>query len=181
VKPRRFSSEGIILRRRNYSEADRILVIFSKHYGKISIIAKGVRKLKSRKRGSLEIFSQVEFSAARGKNLDLITEVEMINYFDCLREDLKKVSVAYYFMEVVQKLTQEGEENAKLYSLILETLDDLKTTKLLRKLRYKFVYQILVLLGFWPEGKEMVDPDKIVMEVVERELFSVRVGKKLVS
>jgi recombinational DNA repair protein (RecF pathway) len=84
-------------------------------------------------------------------------------------------------MEVVQKLTQEEEKNEKLYLLILETLDDLKRTKLLKKLRYKFVYQILVLLGFWPKSKKMRDPDEILTEVVERELFSVRVGKKLVS
>ena len=76
--------------RQNYSEADRILKLFTKHYGKVSIIAKGVRKPKSRKRGSLEVFGHIKFAASRGKNLDLMTEVEIIDSFELVRKSLKR-------------------------------------------------------------------------------------------
>ena len=81
MKIRTYSSEGIILARKNYSEADRILTCFSKSYGKISLLAKGIRKLKSKKRGHLEVFSHIKFSASRGHGMDIITEVETINTF----------------------------------------------------------------------------------------------------
>jgi DNA repair protein RecO (recombination protein O) len=181
MRPKRYSSEGIILARRNYSEADRILIVFSKHYGKISLLAKSVRKPESRKRGSLEIFSHIRFSAATGKNLDLITEVEMINSFDCLRNDLKKVSVAYYFMEVVGRVTRDDEKNEALYKLILESLNNLRPAERLKEFRLKFVYDVLVLLGFWPKDRPMDNPDIILEDVVERELSSARVGKKLLT
>ena len=145
-----------MLARRNYSEADRILVIFSKKYGKISLIAKGVRKLNSRKRGHLEVFSWLKFSAAKGKNLDILTEAEIINTFPKVRDDLKKVAVAYFLMEVVGRVTRENERNEELYSHILATLRALKTSEALKKLRKDFVYQTLVLIGFWPRGKTMV-------------------------
>jgi len=67
VKQKTYSSEGIILSRKNYGEADRILTVFSKNYGKVTLLAKGIRKLISKKRGHLEIFSEVKFSAVSGK------------------------------------------------------------------------------------------------------------------
>ena len=181
MRPKRYSSEGIVLARRSYSEADRILVVYSKNYGKISFMAKGVRKLKSRKRGSLEVFSHIKFSAARGRNLDIIEEVEIIDSFQRIRKSLKKVAVAYYLMEVVGRVTQEGEKNENFFTLILKYLQNLKTTKSLRKLREEFIFQTLVLLGFWPKGRRMDNPDKILENVVEREINSIRVGKKLLS
>ncbi len=181
MRGRTYKSDGIVLQRRNYSEADRILVVYSKHYGKLSLMAKGVRKPKSRKRGALEIFSHFKFSAARGKNLDIVTETELINPFPVIRKDLKKTSVAYYLMEVVNKLTREGERNEKLYSQILKNLRMIEKTESLRKLREKFVYDSLVLLGFWPKSKFLPNPDEILADVTERELFSVRVGKKVLS
>lgn len=179
--PKRYSSEGIVLARRNFSEADRILVVYSKHYGKLHLIAKGVRKPKSRKRGSLEVFSQIKFAAARGKNLDIITEVEIIDSFQGVRKNLKKVAVAYFIVETAGRLTREGERNLKLYSNILENIRMLKTGRHLRKLRERFVYDTLALSGFWPRGKKMNNPDSILESVVEREMNSKRVGKLIVN
>ena len=181
MTPKRYSSEGIILARRNYSEADRILVIFSKNYGKLSLIAKGVRKLNSRKRGHLEIFSHIKFAAAKGKNLDVLTEAEIIDSFAKVRQDLRKIAVAYYLMEVVGRVTHEDEKNDILYSYILKNLRMLKTELSLLKLRKDFISQTLTILGFWPKGRIMDNPDKVLEEVVEREISSVRVGKKLLS
>lgn len=181
MRGKRYVSEGVVLARRNYSEADRILVVYSKHYGKISLLAKGVRKPKSRKRGSLEVFSHIKFSASRGKSLDLITEVEIINSFSSIRKNLKKVAVAFYFMEVMGRTTREDESNLKLYFNLLKNLKMLKSTKSLRDLRKDFVYDTVVLLGFWPKGRPMGNPDQVLEDVVEREMYSVRVGKKVVS
>ena len=181
MTPKRYSTEGIVLARRNYSEADRILVIYTKNYGKISLIAKGVRKLNSRKRGHLEVFSYLKFSAARGKNLDILTEAEIIDSFPKVREDLKKVAVAYYLMEVAGRTTRDGEPNTEVFGIILEYLKRLKKEEKLRKLRLDFILELLTDIGFWPKGKIMDNPDKVLEEVVEREISSARVGKKLLS
>ena len=181
MHPKRYSSEGIVLARRNFSEADRILVVYSKNFGKVSFIAKGVRKPESRKRGSLEVFSRFKFAAARGKNLDLITETEIVDSFPCIRKDLKKVAVAYYIMEVVGRVTSEDEKNEELYSLLTEYLDKLRSPTSLGNLRKNFVRDILTLIGFWPKDKPMENPDYVLEDVVEREMFSARVGKKLLS
>jgi DNA repair protein RecO (recombination protein O) len=177
--PRRYLSEAVVLARRDFSEADRILTVYTKNYGKLTFIAKGVRKLKSRKRGSIEVFSQIKFSAARGKNLDIVTEVELINSFKEIRKNLKKTSVAYYLVEAVSKLTQEGEENKELYNLLVDNLARLQSAKGLKELRMDFILKLLTLLGYWPRGKKLENADEAIENIVERELSSKRVGNKV--
>ena len=79
MTPHSFTSEGFVLARRNFGEADRIIDIYSKDKGKISLIAKGIRRPKSRKRGHLEIFSKISFQAINGKGMGILTEAETID------------------------------------------------------------------------------------------------------
>ena len=181
MRAKKFTSEGIVISRKNYSEADRILVIYTNDYGKLSVMAKGVRKLKSKKRGHLEVFSHIKFSASKGSGIDVMTEVESINDFHKIKKDLKKVALAYYFMEVVFKLTSQEEKNKELFRLILNYLDKLDIDKNLRTLRFSFIHDLLVLLGYWPVNRIMANPDKVLEEVLERQIYTLRVGKKLLS
>lgn len=181
MTPRNYSDEGIVLARRSYSEADRILSVYSKNHGRLSLIAKGVRRPISKKRGHIEVFNQIKLQVIRGKGLDLMTEAEIIDNFSEVRKNLKKIVLAYYFMEVVGRTTHEGEKHPELYASILKFLRALKTAKELKKLRKQFVCEILTILGFWPKGKRLTDPDIKLSEVTERNLSSVRVGKRLLK
>jgi DNA repair protein RecO (recombination protein O) len=175
-----FNDEGLVLARKNYGEADRILVVFSKNHGRVSLLAKGVRKVGSRKRGHLEIFNHIKFQAVIGKGLDLITEAEIIENFEHIRRNLKKVSLAYYFMEVVGRTIHEEEPHKELFDLILNYLYQLEEERKLKNLRLKFITDILVSLGFWPKGQELPNPEGKLEEIIERKLNTQRVGKKLV-
>ena len=178
---RTYSDEGIVLARRNFGEADRILSIYSKNHGRISAIAKGIRRPISRKRGHLEVFSYIRFQIADGKGIGILTEVETLNNFGIIRKDLKKVSLAYYFTEVVGKITHEHGRNEHIFDLVLNYFKRLGKENSLKSLRFNFIEDILVLTGFWPKGKELVSPDEKLEEVVERSINSIRVGKKLLK
>ena len=177
---RSYVDEAIVLARRNFSEADRILSVFSKGHGRLSLLAKGVRRPASRKRGHIEVFNRIKFQAVKGRGLDMMTEAEIIDSFEMVRKDLKKVALAYYFMEVIGRTIHEEEKNVELYSLLQNYLEKLKEEKKLLSLRKDFVYQVLTILGFWPRGRELENPDAKLEEVTERQLNSARVGKKLV-
>lgn len=181
MRPKWYFSEAIVLTRRNYSEADRILIVASKYYGKIVLLAKGVRKPKSRKRGSIEVFSKIKFSAARGKVFDIVTEVEMLNFHNGIRSNLKKISLAYYFMEVVDRIIQQEEKNGEIFDLLDHYLEKLGSEKKLKKLKDEFIVKILILSGFWPKDKKVGDPGKTLEYILERRIFSARVGKKVLS
>ncbi|MBL7036958.1 DNA repair protein RecO [Candidatus Microgenomates bacterium] len=177
--PRNYSSTAIILSKRNYSEADRIIVVYSKKYGKLTLMAKAVRKIKSRKRGHVEVFSEVSFSAARTKGMGILTEVETINDYKEIRPSLKKVSLAYYFCEVVAKITREEEQNDTVFFILQKNLKKLQTETKLKKLKENFIFELLTNLGYWPRNKKLIDPDYALEVVLERQINSIRVGKKV--
>jgi DNA repair protein RecO (recombination protein O) len=181
MKPRSYTSEGIVLGRKNYGEADRIISVFSKDHGRISLMAKGIRRPKSKKRGHLEIFSLLNFQAISGHGIDTIIEADIVDDFKEIRKSLPKVSLAYYFMEVVGKITHESEKNQELFELISESLYRLKLESKLKQLRLDFIQRLLTLMGYWPEGQKLPNADKVLEEVIERQIYSERVGRRVLE
>lgn len=168
-----YKTEGIILKRSDFGEADRLLTIFTKHDGKIRVIAKGVRKTTSRKGPSLELFNHVQVFVARGKNLDIITEAEVINSFSKFRKNLKKVACAYQACELVDKLTAEQAENKEVLDLLKDYLLQISDQRPATS-NQQFSLTLLTFLGFWPKGKfaEDIDLEKYIESLIERKLSS---------
>lgn len=180
MQNRRYSTEGIVLSQMNYGEADRIVTLITRDYGKVRVICKGIRKLKSRKRGHIDVFNRLKFSAATSHTMDIVTEAELIEAHSDLKTDLSKVTVAYYFVEIIAKLTQLEEKHEILYYFLAEKLHELELSRSLKTFRLNAAKELLQKIGFWPYGQELTDPDRVIEEVIERKLSSTRVGKKLV-
>lgn len=172
-------SSGIVLSRKYFSEADAIITLLTVDYGKKTFVAKGIKKLTSKKRGTLEPFSEIKFSAVKSHNMPILTETESLNNFSGIRNNLKKISVAYYFLELVNKVSYEDEENENLYILLSQYLFALESTKNLKRLRLEFARELLVLSGFWPEGKPLPEVDFGVEKLIEKSLNTLRVGRAL--
>lgn len=179
MNPRSYLDEGVVLARRNYGEADRILSIFCRRNGRLSFLAKGVRKPLSKKRGHIEVFSHIKFQASRTKGIDLVTEVDTLENFKNIRLSLKRTSLAYYFMEAVGRSTREGERHPELFALIKDYLLRLEKENTLKKLKSDFIYSLLTTLGFWPRGKVLQNPENKLEEIIEYRLSSERVGKRI--
>jgi DNA repair protein RecO (recombination protein O) len=90
-RERVYRTEGIVLRRQNLGEADRLTTVYTLNYGKLRLVAKGVRRLRSRKAGHLEPFTRVALLIARGRELDIITQAEAIQDFLVFRDDLEQL------------------------------------------------------------------------------------------
>jgi DNA repair protein RecO (recombination protein O) len=122
IRQRLYRTEAIILRRQVFGEADRLLTLYTPGLGKIRVLAKGVRKPTSRKAGHVELFTHATLLIAKGKSLDIVTQADTIDAFMPLRNDLARASCAYYLAELVDKSTEEGEENRRLFDLLLRGL-----------------------------------------------------------
>lgn len=171
---RSFKTEGIILKRINFGEADKILTIYTKHYGKIKALAKGVRKITSRKGGNVELFNQVIIFLAKGKNLDILTEAQVLNSFKEWRKNLRKVGTAYYFCELVDKLTPEGQPHQAVFRLLQDFLSRISQEKRLGLAR-AFEEKLLEELGFGvpPELKKAKGSLRAyIEEITERKINS---------
>lgn len=160
-----FKTEGIILKRKDFGEADRILTIFTKKFGKVSVLARGVRKITSRRAGNVELLNRVVVYLHKGKNFYILTEAESINTFEALKNDLTLSTYAYHLIELTDKLTAENQENQLLYENLVRCLE--KISKNPRQVFIRaYEVKILSLMGFW-SGKNIVDPSKNIQELLK--------------
>ncbi len=179
---KRFSSQAIVLSQRDYGEADRIVILFTQNHGKLSFLAKGVRKPKSRKRGNLEVFNLIKFSGTKPmEGLGMITEVDIVENFPQLRTDLKKMAVGYFLLETIQKITRDDEKHEIVFGLLHKYLYLICETDNIGALRKSFITEVLIELGFWPGGSKLSDPDGFLEDILEKRLNSVRVGKRILQ
>lgn len=122
MRDRLYTTEAVILRRSDVGEADRLLTIYTPQHGKIAIAARGVRKTTSKLAGHLELFLHTRLQLAKGRTFDVVTESRVVQPFRRLREDLDRISWAYYVAELIDKTTEAGSENAPLFDLLCDTL-----------------------------------------------------------
>jgi DNA repair protein RecO (recombination protein O) len=144
-------AEVVVLRHSDWGEADRLLVVFSREAGKLRVIAKGVRKLRSRKAGHLEPFTQVKLMLAHGRGFWIVTQAETVAAFLPIREDLVRTAYAAYVIELLDRFTYEEGENRPLYQLLVDTMGRISTLPdPFAAVRY-YEIRLLDLLGFRPE------------------------------
>jgi DNA repair protein RecO (recombination protein O) len=120
---RSFRVEAVVLRHSNTGEADRILTLYSRNHGKIRVIARGVRKIKSRKAGHLEPFNRITVQLARGHDFDIVTQADTLVAYPNIRASLDLTGYTAVVIELLDRFTFEAEENAAIYRLLIETLD----------------------------------------------------------
>lgn len=137
---RPFSTPAIILRRTNYGEADRIVNILTPAHGKISAIAKGVRKPKSKLAGGLELFAICELTIMQGRGeLGLITSARLKQFFGDILKDYDRMQFAYEAIKLVNRAAETVSE-PEFYQLLAEVLawlGDIKTDWRLAELCFR--------------------------------------------
>lgn len=121
-----YRERGIVLRTIKLGEADRIITLATEGRGKVRAVAKGVRKTKSRFGARLEPLMHVSLQLYEGRELDTVTQVETIDAFRSVREDLDRLTQATALLEAVDHLVQEREENPKLLQMLLGALRTLE-------------------------------------------------------
>lgn len=126
---RHFKTEGIIIKRRNYGEADRILTVLTKDFGKLSIKAAGVRKITSRRSAHIELLNHSSLNLYLGKGMHVLTEVRMIEDHRLVKQDFAKVGLAYHMCELVDGLCPDNQENSTVFFLLKNALQALAKTQ----------------------------------------------------
>ena len=107
TKSKIYKVEAVVLKRFNTGEGDRIVTLFTKYHGKIKAMAKGVRKISSRRAPHLEQFRHIRASLYKGRNIDTITEVVSLQDQPIHTRSLKTISYAFYICEMVDMLTRD--------------------------------------------------------------------------
>ena len=150
-RERLYRTEAIVLKRSDFFEADRLLTLYTPKLGKIRAIAKGARKPTSRKGGHVELFTHSQLLIAKGRNLDIVTQAETIHPFLPLREDLLRITYAYYTAELLDRFTEEGVEDRPLFELLLNALGWIGEASDLNLVMRFFELRLLGHTGYRPQ------------------------------
>ncbi len=153
-----YKTRGVVLRDYELADQDKIIELFSQKYGKLKVVAKGARRLKSRFAPTVQPISYVDILAYRSKkgDLDTLSECQLISLFPKIKKDLLRMACANYIAELTAKLTPIQEKNVIIFSLVLQSLSvlgEFPKNKLHILLR-AFELKLLRLLGYAPVLEE---------------------------
>lgn len=150
-RQRSYRQTGIVLQRRNLGEADRLVTLLTPDRGKVVLLAKGARKVTSRKAGHLELFTHVRVQVARARTWDIITQAETLHHYPHMRASLPRMAHAYYMAELLLHFAPEEQSDRPLFDLALETLAHLNSSDNLLVVSRWFEAHLLRVTGFQPQ------------------------------
>jgi len=148
---RLYRVDAIVIRRRDWGEADRLLTLYTREQGKIQAVAKGARKPTSRKSGHIELFTRTKLLIARSRSIDIITQAETSEAYRPLRDNLETSTLAHYFAELLDRFTGEAETDHALFDLLSLALAWLCEADDARLVARYYELRLLELAGFRPE------------------------------
>jgi DNA repair protein RecO (recombination protein O) len=143
-----YKTEGIILRKAELSETDRLLTVYTKKFGKILVRAKGIGKKESKLKCLIEPFNIYELMLARSKTIDVLANSSPIKEFIYLRRNLEPLAMAIYFADLFDKFVVAPETDENLWTLLTRAflaLDQKRDD--LPKLKEAFEKKLLEYLG----------------------------------
>ena len=148
--PQLYKATGIILKRNNVGEGDKILTVFCEKVGKKRFIAKGIRKVGSRRAPHLGLFSKTDFLIHKGKMLDSITGATARHLCGSSYIYLGQIACAYAACEVIDRLIMEGQEHDDTYELLDTVLSDIETSEYIQLpiILQEFMDRVLMTLGY---------------------------------
>lgn len=183
-----YRTEGFLFKKEPRGESDEILILFTKDFGRLEILAKGVKKIKSKLRGNVNLFylSRIEF--IQGKVYKTLTDTALIEKFEDIRKNLLKLKLVFALSELMDNLLIEQEKDERAWGLLTETLFKINEKKIrfsaVRLLYYYFFWNLISILGYRPElyncsfCKKKIKPDEIYFSSKEGGLVCPNCFKK---
>lgn len=146
-------TDAIVIGKRNFRENDRIITFYTRIYGKLTALVKGIRKMENRFGSALELFTYNEILLWEKKKGDLLilTQCQTKESFFKIRSDLKKIASALYLIDLAGELTKEKDKNIDIFNLLFAFLHLLENTGKYGTIISSFELRLLYTLGFGPE------------------------------
>jgi DNA repair protein RecO (recombination protein O) len=176
-----YSLNAIILNRASFREDDLAVTAYSQEHGKITLLARGAKKIKSKLAGHLEPVSLSFLEVARGKTRDQLIGAQIIKSYAGIKNDILKTAYANYFLELLDELTFENHADRRVFVLTQKYLDFLDRANYNDLVigRIVVVFKLLALLGFNPAHKALGLKNEINY-LVARGLGEIRKNKKII-
>ena len=148
--------EGVVIRTTNYGESNKIIVIYSREFGKLGMMARGAKKPNSRFSAASQLFIHATFTFYQGSGLGTLRHGDMMTSFRNIREDIFKTAYASYIVELLDKATEEKKANPYLFELLMQTLTYINEDYDREIVTNIFEMKMLPVFGLYPVMNECV-------------------------
>lgn len=150
-----YRTQGLVLKKADRGESDQLLTVYTKDFGKIEVLGKGIRKISSKLRSGMETFYLSEIEFIQGKTYKTLTDAILTEKFKSLRKDLAKLNIAYKITKILDSLIYGQEPDQRIWDLLLGVFKRLNKgdfkTKNPELIRYYFFWNLVSILGYNPE------------------------------
>jgi DNA repair protein RecO (recombination protein O) len=152
-----YNAEAIVIRTRDFDDADKIMTLLTREEGKVQAVARGARRPRNRYAAAAQLFTQLNASMFSGRSLDTLSQVDIIESFRLLREDLVRMAYGSYICELMDEMVKEKQRHESIYLLLLTTLHllnapEMEPEPILRAYELK----LLSIMGFRPSLEQCV-------------------------
>ena len=171
-----FSDVGIVLKSIDFSEADKLVGVLTHIHGYQELIAKGARRMNSKKAPHLDLFNLVRFQVCRGHPPQLLTQADTQEYYTSLKQSLEKIRIALTIAEILTAILPHGDEDKELFLSLKNFFTLLNKPLSTQEIAYhtnEFGLYIIRHLGY-PEPKS-------IKEGALSQYFESIINKKIIS
>lgn len=152
-----YRTEGIILKKRERGESDRVFTVFTKDFGKLDLWAVSERKITSKLRGGLEMFCPSEFEFIQGRSKKTLTDAFLLEQHNCIKNNLTKLRVAFRIAETLDMFLKGQTQDLKIWNLLQDSFSALRSKTLgperCALVYYYFFWNLVSCLGWRPHMK----------------------------
>jgi len=141
---------AIVLKRRDFRESDQMITLYTREKGKITALARGVKKITGKNSAFLEPFFYVEAEVVPGKDVHHLTKAVGLESYKIIRSNLEKSLAAGRIVSLVDRLVEEGERDLKIFSLLKYWLDFVNENDFTVVYLYGFLARLFKIIGFEP-------------------------------
>lgn len=148
-----YKTKGFVFKKVDRGESAQLFSVYTKDFGKLKILGKGIRKISSKLRSGIEIFYLSEIEFIQGKSYKTLTDAVAVEKFKDLRKDLEKLNIAYRITGILDDLIKGEEKDKRIWDLLIEVFNKLNDSdfKNPELIYYYFFWNFLSFLGYRPE------------------------------
>ncbi|GIP35823.1 DNA repair protein RecO [Paenibacillus sp. J2TS4] len=161
-----YRTEGIVIRTMDYGEGHKILSLFTRSLGKVSVMVRGAKKVKSRYSAIAQLFTHGDFVIYKGSQMGTLNHGEPIHSYQGLREDLHKAAYAAYLVELADRILPEAEPDLVMFEQLTAGLSAIDEGKDPTIVLHIIEMKMLALSGYHPQLDECVSCGRAAGEMV---------------
>lgn len=167
---RSLKTEAIVLKKKDLLNKDVLISLFTQDLGRLTVFAKGVKKITSRRSPHLQTGNLIDVLVSHKNDYHYLQESQLISGFSELKKDEDKVKQLYSFLFVLDRLLPEQQKEIKIYDLTKNFLINLSKSSKAETIIVKYLTDIMIFLGYLDKKISQTELKSLIEEIINEKI-----------